>query len=140
MADEYVYTGEEGKDESRVLDSLVDDENTTPEQAVQQIVDLTLAPKTYSRQLGDHCYFTACGLLAAAARSVPSQQSKLVAFVHKLRSKTIVDPSTGKAFEHEGSVIWTGLPTFGYTFADELHSIPGTFFNTFGASKKSRLT
>ncbi|KAF2028247.1 hypothetical protein EK21DRAFT_90805 [Setomelanomma holmii] len=124
MSDEHVYTGEEGKDEFRVLDSLVDHENMTPKQAAQQIVELTLAPKKYSRQLGDHCYFTARGLITAAARSTPDQQSKLVAFFHELRSKTVTNPSTGKPLEHEGRIIWTGLPTFGYTIADEMHSIP----------------
>tara|TARA_R110002003_G_scaffold6_6_gene307 strand:+ start:17548 stop:17955 length:408 start_codon:yes stop_codon:yes gene_type:complete len=127
MTDDHVYNGEEGADEFRVLDTLVEDENMTPEQAVQQILDLTSAPKTYNRQLGDHCYFTARGVLDAASRTTPDQQSKLVAFVHELRTKTVTDATTGKALEHDGQIIWTGLPSFGYTIADELHSIPGTY-------------
>ncbi|KAH7091498.1 hypothetical protein FB567DRAFT_518819 [Paraphoma chrysanthemicola] len=124
MADDYVYTGEEGADEFRVLDTLVEDEDMTPKEAVQQILRLTSAPKTYNRQLGDHCYFTARGVLGTASRTAPDQQSRLVEFVHELRSKTVNDPKTGQPLEHDGQVIWSGLPTFGYSFADELHSMP----------------
>jgi hypothetical protein len=126
MADEHIYTGEEGKNELYILESLVSNDTITPDQAVQQILNLTRAPKTYSRQLGDHCYYTALGLLSTAAHTVPSKQAKLVAFVHELRSKTVTDPSSGEILEHDGEVIWKDLPTFGYTFADEMGSIPGT--------------
>jgi len=125
MPDSYVYTGEEGKNELRILETLIADKDMTPEQAVKQIVDLTQAPQAHSRQIGDHCYYTARSLMSTAASTAPDEQQKLVAFFHELRNKTITDPSTGKVREHDGRAIWTGLPTFGYTFADDLNSIPG---------------
>lgn len=125
MSSTYQYTGEEGKHELRILASLIDQPDTTPEETVEQINKLTLAPKTYDRQLGDHCYFTAVALLSAAARTSPDRQAKLISFLHKLRSTTVNDPSSGEPLEHEDRIIWSGLPTFGYTFADELNSIPG---------------
>jgi hypothetical protein len=122
----YIWTGEEGKEERDVCQQLVDNVDTTPEEAVQQILNLTNAPKSYPTPLAVHCDATAGGLLMAAARTPAAKQSKLVAFVHELRSKTVRDLQTGGTLRHENSVVWKGLPTFGYTIADELSSLPGT--------------
>jgi hypothetical protein len=122
----YVWTGEEGKEERDIPQQLVDNEDMTPEKAVQKILSLTNAPKPYPTPLGVHCDATAGGLLMAAARTPATKQSKLVAFVHELRSRTVNDPSTGEALKHDNNVVWKDLPTFGYTIADELSSIPGT--------------
>jgi hypothetical protein len=122
----YVWTGEEGKEERDVAQRLIDNEDMTPEEAVQKILDLTNAPKSYPTPLGVHCDATAGGLLMAAARTPAAKQSKLVAFVHELRSKTVTDPSTSETLKHDNNIVWKDLPTFGYTIADELSSIPGT--------------
>lgn len=122
----YIWTGDEGKEDMEVIDQLVDNENWTPKQAVEQTIHLAYKHRSHPSPLATHCSATAGGIIAAAARTAPERQSKLVAYVHELRSKTVVDPKTGKAYEHDGQVLWKDLPTFGYTVADELHSIPGT--------------
>jgi hypothetical protein len=124
-ADAYIWTGEEGKEDMAVLDQLVDNEEMTPEQAVEKTIRLAHKPRSHPSPLATHCSATTGGIIAAAARTAPERQSKLVAYVHELRSKTVVDPKTGKAYEHDGQALWKDLPTFGYTVADELHSIPG---------------
>lgn len=126
-ADSYVWTGEEGKEERDAVQHLVDNGDMTPEQAVQQILDLANAPKSYPNPLALHCEATAGGLLMAAARTPAAKQSRLVAFLHELRSKTVIDPSTGEALKHDNSVVWKDLPTFGHTIADELNSFPGPY-------------
>jgi hypothetical protein len=130
MTDPYVYTGEEGSAEFSVLDSLVDEENMTPELAVQQIIDLAQTPQPYNNRFGVHCESTVSGIIRAAARTAPNQQTKLVAFIHELRRQTVIDPSTGQAYEYDGKVVWKDLPTFGYTVAYELASIPGKQLST----------
>ncbi|KAH8696980.1 hypothetical protein GQ44DRAFT_718617 [Phaeosphaeriaceae sp. PMI808] len=124
LSEPHIYTGEEGKVVLRILKSLISNDEATPEQAVQQIVDIVLAPEKYRGQLGDTCYYTAQGLLDVAAHTAPDKQHKLVTFLHKLRNKIVTNPSTGHIIKHEDRVLFTGLPSFGYTFADALHSIP----------------
>jgi hypothetical protein len=116
---------EPGAKEMDILLSLVDDENITPEQAVQQIIAITEATKSQENDLGNHCYFTASAVLYVASSNAPDKHSKLLAFIHELRSKTVTDSSTGEALLHDTVVVWKDLPTFGYTIADELNSIPG---------------
>jgi hypothetical protein len=125
-ADTYVWTGNEGKEEMDILDQLVDHEEMTSEQAVNKTIELPHKSRPWPSPLAVHCGATVGGVIAAAARTAPERQSKLVDYVHKLRNKTIIDPATGKAYETDGEVLWKDLPTFGYTVADELHSIPGT--------------
>jgi hypothetical protein len=125
MSGAHQYTDDEGKQEVTILDSLINNANVSPEKAVQQIVDITKSPKTYDRQLGDHCYYTARALVDVAARSTPNQQLKLINFLFELRRTTVTNPSSSEPIKHDGKVVWKDLPTFGYTFADELNSVPG---------------
>jgi hypothetical protein len=116
---------EPGAKEMDILLSLVDDENMTPEQAVEKIIAITEATKSQENELGNHCYFTASAVLHAAGSNAPDKHSKLLDFIQLLRSRTVTDPSTGEALLHDTVVVWKDLPTFGYTNADELNSIPG---------------
>lgn len=127
VAEPYVWTGDEGEPEMSVLDNLVDDENMTVEQAVQRTVKLAQTPKTFPTPLAVHCECTARGVIVAAARTAPERHSKLISYVHELRSKTVTDPSTGNPLVHDGMELWKDLPTFEYTVSDELHSIPGKY-------------
>jgi len=103
-----------------IVCSLVDDEGMTPEKAVQQILDLRLpfACTPQDRELENHCYFTAWGVISTAARTVSDKQSKIIAFVNQLRTKTVINPSTGAPLECDHEVVWKALPTFGFTFSD----------------------
>ncbi|KAF2823055.1 hypothetical protein CC86DRAFT_372782 [Ophiobolus disseminans] len=118
-------TQDEGSEEFRILKALIANKDMTPEQAVTQIICLTQAPQTRGRQLANHCYFTARALMTTAAESAPEEQHKLITFLNQLRSNAVTDPETGEVLEHDGKVVWEGLPTFGYTLADDLHAIGG---------------
>lgn len=124
-ADSYVWTGDEGKPEMNVLDDLVDEENVTVHQAVQKTIELAQTPKTFPDPLAIHCECTARGVIVAAARTAPKRQSKLINYVHELRSKSVTDVSTGEPIVHDGAALWVDLPTFERTVDEELHSIPG---------------
>jgi hypothetical protein len=118
-------TQEPGAREMNILLSLVNDEDMTPEKARQQIIVITEATKSQKDQIGNHCYFTASAVLEAARRSTPDKHPKIIEFIHKLRGQNVIEPGTFDALVHDREVVWKDLPTFGYTFADELNSFPG---------------
>lgn len=112
----------EVKQEFHILNALVVQPDSSTEDAVQQILNITSASIKDPTSLGNHLYNTACCLLEIAARTPPVQQPKLVTFVYLLQKRTVTDPATSEPLRHDGDLIWTELPTFGYTFADELGS------------------
>ncbi|KAH7410184.1 hypothetical protein DE146DRAFT_644142 [Phaeosphaeria sp. MPI-PUGE-AT-0046c] len=123
-ADSYIWTGNEGEPEMLVLDNLVDDENTTVEQAIQKTIELAQTTKKFPNPLAIHCECTARGVIVAAARTTPERQSRLISYVHELRKTTVTSASTGESLVYDGAALWKDLPTFEYTVADDLHSIP----------------
>ncbi|KAE9401225.1 hypothetical protein BT96DRAFT_856685 [Gymnopus androsaceus JB14] len=74
------------------------------------------------REVGNQAYNTSCCLVEVVERTPPSQQSKLVQFLYQLREKTVTDPITSEPLKVDGEVVWTDLPTLGYTWADEINS------------------
>jgi hypothetical protein len=114
----------EEKPEFKILETLVGDPNTTPNDAVTQLVELTMKCTTEENPISYHCWITACALLEMAARTAPEHQAKLIAFLYLLRSITLKNPDSDELWEivkGEG-VVWKDLPTFGYTIADEMGS------------------
>lgn len=122
---DHQYTGDEGKEELRIVSSLVKDSGMTVEATIDQLTQLTLSPTTQRGQLEDHCYYTVRALLRTVAITAPQNQSKLIALLHRLRRTTINKSPSNAPLKHDGKVIWTGLPTFGPAFADTFESIPG---------------
>jgi hypothetical protein len=108
--------------EFQILSKLMEQANISPTTAVQQILELTTL-SCNKGTLADHLYNTSCSVIGLAQRSAPEQQSKLVTFVAKLQKHTILDPKTGEPLLHEPDheLVWTELPTFSWTFGDELH-------------------
>lgn len=104
------------------------DAGVTPSDAVAWLLELT-RKSALEELVGDHCWHTACCFLEMVARTAPQQQSKLIAFLHCLRSVTLSDPTTNEPLRLDNSdgVVWRDLPTFGYTIADDLGSF-GKFF------------
>ncbi len=111
----------ETKQEFKFLNTLVQNPDASPADTVQQIRSLTLA-SAEKPDPDSHLYYTACGVLEVAARTSPAQQRKLIAVIHQLQSIAATDPTTGTPLRHDGDLIFTDLPTFGYTFSDELGS------------------
>lgn len=118
------YVSEVGGKEFRIIASLVTNANITLQIAIEQILALTRGCKNRSLELGNHCSAVAGSVLWTAARTAPDDQHKLVAFFHELRSQTVTELTTGEVLEYDRETLWRDMPTFGYTFADELHSIP----------------
>ncbi|PSN61518.1 hypothetical protein BS50DRAFT_651742 [Corynespora cassiicola Philippines] len=86
--------------------------------------------------LGDDApYDTARSIIEIAQRTPPEEQRRLVAFLHELQQVTVIDENTGKPKRNDGDgehgeIIWTELPTFGYTWADEWQELSPDASNT----------
>ena len=120
--------GLEKKQEFQILDTLAREPHATPQDTVQQIEKLTLSSVKDRVVLSAHVYDTACCTLEVASRTASNQQPKLVTFVQQLQRITITDQAVGKPLTQDGDLVWTELPTFGFTFADELGSFSEPFY------------
>ncbi|KAI9929423.1 hypothetical protein AWENTII_009151 [Aspergillus wentii] len=108
----------ETKPEFKILKPLVQqDTSYSPSEAVQKIVEITKTLR--DSPLGNHCWDTCCALLELAAQTAPGQHNRLVEFVVHLKNATVNDEN-GQPLMVEDGIVWTGLPTFGYGFTDEM--------------------
>jgi dihydropteroate synthase len=104
-----------------IINSIVTSPANGAGNAVQEIVDITTASQ--DDEDSNHVYDTACSVLEVASRTVPEKQSKLLEFVNELQQRVVKDSKTGEPRRIDGEdLLWTELPTFGYTFGDELQS------------------
>jgi len=110
----------EAKPEFQILSNFMKQTDSSPAIAVQQILELTTLSYKLGA-LGEHFYNTACSIIALGQRTALEQQSELVTLVSELQENTILDPKTGKPLSHDNELVWTELPTFSWTFGDELH-------------------
>lgn len=123
--------------EFEIIDKLVQQPDASVSDAVEQICQLTLAAMTSTgissdedrrKVVGNQVYHTSCCLLEVVQRTAPVKQSKLVEFLYALGEKVVVDPESNTGMEKPRTmtidtyVVWTGLPTMGYTFYDEFCS------------------
>jgi hypothetical protein len=107
--------------EFKIINSLIIPPGNEPRNAVQEIVDITTARQ--DDQDSNHAYDTACSVVQVASRTAPEEQGKLIEFVNRLQKRIVTDSKTGEPRMHAGEdLLWTELPTFGYTFGDELQS------------------
>ncbi|KAH8722802.1 hypothetical protein GQ44DRAFT_729205 [Phaeosphaeriaceae sp. PMI808] len=122
MADTSLDPEQNGTNELPIVNSMVDREDVTPEEAVQQIIKLT-STRTPD-QLQNHVYFTGLSVVSASRCTAPEKQSRLVDFVFELRKHSVTDPATGAALILDGQEVWKHLPTMGWSFTDLLCSFP----------------
>lgn len=110
--------------EFEILNSLVTQQDISCANAVQRIVEITLSfTGNNSFRGGGHLYDTACCTLELAQRTETREgRSKLVDFELELQKQDILNPASGMRMDNDGDLIWQDLPTFGYTFVDELGS------------------
>jgi hypothetical protein len=108
--------------ERQILHDLVNKTDHTPEDAVQQIVQRTKLAAADAVELGGQCADTADAVVYTAVQHPSSQHPKLVSFFHLLRANNLTNAS-GEPLRNrlDNELVWKDLPTFGYTFADELH-------------------
>jgi hypothetical protein len=110
----------EATPEFQILSKFMKQTDSSPAISVQQTLELTTLSYNLGA-LGDHFYNTACSIIALGQRTSPEHQFKLVTYVCELQKNTVLDPKTGKTLIHDNGLVWTKLPTFGWTSGDELH-------------------
>lgn len=109
----------EGSEEYKAIDLAVQN-NVTADDAVQRIKDMTMAAlavhgPTARGGVGLVDYNVSLAVVELAQRLEPGQHGKLVEFMSKLQKETAIDPNTGKPLGFDKDILWTGLPSFGYT-------------------------
>jgi hypothetical protein len=108
---ENAHTAIEQAPAYQCLADLVYRPDSTVSQAVQQTVQIC-EPSS-----------TAYHLSELAQQTPPEKQQKLVSFVHELQKVKIIDENTGKQKIYPevgtGELLWSELPDFGVTWADE---------------------
>lgn len=77
-----------------------------------------------------HPWHTFCSLIEVAKRTDHEKQAKLVEFVVSLQKVKVVNPTTGEQLKSGGQLLWTEMPTLGYTAADDWNEI-GKYFSAF---------
>ncbi|KAJ5623880.1 hypothetical protein N7510_000189 [Penicillium lagena] len=109
----------EGYEEYKDI-NLVAQNNVTADDAVQCIKDKTMAAlvahgPTSRDGVGLVDYNVSLSVMELAQRLVPGQHGTLVEFMSKLQKETAIDPGTGEALKSDKDILWTDLPSFGYT-------------------------
>lgn len=125
------YPGQLGEyPEWRILNALVQEPDSSVDDAVQQLLSLRPAAPARDKPtaLGDHPYHTFLSLIEIAKRTPPESQSKLVECVARLQKHVFTDPATGEQLKHEGYLVWTQLPALGYVAADEWNSVGPCYY------------
>lgn len=107
--------------EFKILNSLVQGSDTSPADAVEKIAKITVEMRD-TQLRGDHLWYTCVSVIELAQRTPPEHQTRLVEFIVLLSQTSVMDPETGKHMMHHGDLVWTGLPSLGYTAADEWYA------------------
>lgn len=107
----------ESTTEFKTLATLIQDNDATVKDAVQQLCELILTPKTTDRIGGD--WYISLSVLELAQRNDPSQHVKLVDFMYQLHKITGRRPETGQAVLIGTDTMWTDLPSFGPTMLED---------------------
>ncbi|PSR76878.1 hypothetical protein BD289DRAFT_418139 [Coniella lustricola] len=115
----------ESTTEFNILATLIHDNETTVKDAVQQMCDLILTPKTTDRIGGD--WYVSLSVLELAQRNDPSQHVKLVEFMYQLHKITGIHPETGRAIVIGTDTMWTDLPSFGPTMLEDWLEYGGAY-------------
>ncbi|KAF2141145.1 uncharacterized protein K452DRAFT_319375 [Aplosporella prunicola CBS 121167] len=111
----------QGKMEFEIFSNLTQTD-VSPEEALQQILARIKAVLNNKQELGQRLYDTASCLIEVAERTAaPERLNKLATFVKLLREITWTGEN-GEPLRHDDYLLFTDLPVFGYTLADELQS------------------
>lgn len=108
----------EGYEEFKLVDQFVQDK-TTFNHAIQRIRELTLAGHTARPNslggAGNPDYRVSLSVMELAQRFEPGQHGQLIEFMLEFQKETVLDPISGEPLKTQGDVLWTDLPSFGYT-------------------------
>lgn len=118
--------------EFKIINQLVQQPDTSVSDALDQFSRLTssLINTDNADPVGVHPWHTFCSLIEVAKRTDHEKQAKLVEFVVSLQKVKVVNPTTGEQLKSGGQLLWTEMPTLGYTAADDWNEI-GKYFSAF---------
>lgn len=110
--------------EFKVLEALVHEPDASVPNAVQQICNITAAASASSESgdVGVHPWHTFTSLIEIVKRNPPARHVKLVECISRLQEVRVTNPRTSEPLRNDGQLVWTQLPTLGYTAADEWHA------------------
>ncbi|KAJ5475728.1 hypothetical protein N7539_008015 [Penicillium diatomitis] len=133
MANQNFIRQIENSDEFKLLDAVVKDE-TTVQDAVQKMVDktmeaLALHGPTKHNGVGLPDYNISLAVLELAQRLDPSDHTKLVEFTTHLQQQQAIDSSTKEPLKVQGRILWTDMPSFGYTELETWYEFGGAHKN-----------
>ncbi|KAH2752738.1 hypothetical protein KXW25_004861 [Aspergillus fumigatus] len=109
----------ENSAEFKLLDKVVKDQ-VTVQDAVQEVIDMTMTALSVhgpSKQggIGVPDYNISLAVMELAQRREPAEHTKLAKFVSHLQKQIAIDPSTNEPLTVQRDILWTDMPSFGYT-------------------------
>ncbi|KAJ5504772.1 hypothetical protein N7463_007646 [Penicillium fimorum] len=132
----------ENSEEFKFLDKVIK-EDITPQNAVQEIINITMhalsihGPDKHNG-VGLPDYNVSLAVMELAQRLESSKHTKLVEFVTHLQKQVAVDPSTNKPLRVQGDILWTGMPSFGYTELETWYEFGGDYKDPWDATLDSQ--
>ena len=117
--------------EFKLLEKVVKEE-VTVQNAVQDLINMTMSalsihgPKKLDG-IGLPDYNASLAVMELAQRLEPCKHSKLVEFITYLQKYVAVDPSTNEPLRVQGDILWTDMPSFGYTELETWYEFGGEY-------------
>ncbi|KAF9893071.1 hypothetical protein FE257_012482 [Aspergillus nanangensis] len=117
--------------EFKLLEKVVKEEGTAQD-AVQDVINLTMRALSIHGPnklagIGLPDYNVSLAVMELAQRLEPSKHTKLVEFVFYLQKQVAVDPSTNEPLKVQGDILWTDMPSFGYTELETWYEFGGDY-------------
>ncbi|GAQ10113.1 hypothetical protein ALT_7434 [Aspergillus lentulus] len=117
--------------EFKLLDKVIKEE-LTAQDAVQEVINMTMTAlsihgPTKQGGIGLPDYNISLAAMELAQRLEPSKHTKLVEFVSHLQKQIVVDPSTNEPLTVQGDILWTDMPSLGYTELETWYEFGGDY-------------
>lgn len=119
----------ENSDEFKLLDRVIKEE-VAVQDAVKEIIDKTMSALSIHGPddmdgIGLPDYNISLAAMELAQRLDPSKHTKLVEFISYLQKQVATDPSTNLPLKVQGDILWTDMPSFGYTELETWYEFGG---------------
>lgn len=121
----------ENLEEYTIINQVVQNDITV-DNAVQRLRDMTMAAlDTHGPNarggVGLVDYNTSLSVMELAQRLQPGQHGQLAGFMSRLQKEIAIDPTTGEPLKCDNDILWTGLPSYGYTETETWHEFGGDY-------------
>lgn len=128
----------ENSQQFKILNDLFTNFNATVDNAILQTIDLTMAAHAALGQEkgfvpSNADYFISLSLMMIVQELVPTKHGRLVEFLCALQKQIATDPSTGEPLtvNIDKEVLWTNLPSLGYTEMETWRKFGGDYTGIF---------